>query len=79
MNVKLASILTGFKIDISAENVLGVQGFKSTIQEKIKQKMKNISDSKVFIKEQFKTKEDFEEEEDIHSLEVEQMIKNFDR
>ena len=78
VNVKLAAMLTGFKIDISTQNVLGVEGFKSTVQEKLKSRLKKLSDVKI-TKWPKKSKEEIDEEEDIHALEVERMLRECDK
>ncbi len=78
VNVKLAAMLTGFKIDISTQNVLGVEGFKSTVQEKLKSRLKKLSDVKI-VKGPKKSKEELDEEEDIHALEVERMLRECDK
>lgn len=74
VNVKLAAFLTGYKIDISPENTLGIKGFKSTVKEKYQERLKKLSEeNKDKIVE--KSLEETEEEEDIHSFEVEKMLR----
>lgn len=75
LNVKLAAMLTGFKIDISPQNVLGIDGFKSTAKEKYQERLKKISENKNIEKKE-KIEEDVNEEDDIHSLEVEKMLRD---
>ncbi len=74
LNVKLAAMLTGYKIDISPENSLGVEGFKNTVQEKYQERLKKLSKNEISVTEK-KTQEEIDEEDDIHSLEVEKMLR----
>ena len=77
LNVKLAAMLTGYKIDISPQNVLGINGFKSTVKEKYQEKLEKIFSNKN--KEKYdRNKEEIDEEDDIHSLEVEKMLREND-
>lgn len=75
LNVKLAAMLTGYKIDISPENSLGVEGFKSTVQEKYQERLKKLSKNEKKVVEK-KSQEEIDEEDDIHALEVEKMLRD---
>lgn len=76
LNVKLAAMLTGYKIDISPENSLGVEGFKSTVQEKYQERLKKLSQTERPPVIEKKTQKEIDEEDDIHSLEVEKMLRD---
>ena len=75
LNVKLAAMLTGYKIDISPENSLGVEGFKSTVQEKYQERLKKLYKNEKKVVEK-KSQEEIDEEDDIHALEVEKMLRD---
>ena len=79
VNVKLAAMLTGFKIDIIAQTEnLYAENFKNFVEDKFNAKLRRFSN--VTIKRDVKkTKKEIEEEEDIHILEVEKMLNELDK
>ena len=76
LNTKLAAMLTGYKIDISPANMVSLDGSKKMLKEKIEQRLKRQSVSKrEEVLEVEKSPEEIVEEADIHSFEVEQMLR----
>ena len=76
LNVKLAAMLTGYKIDINPYKE--GEDFKEMVQKKFKQRIGQLLKTKEQPKVE-KTKEEIKEEDDIHSLEVEKMLRNQDK
>lgn len=76
LNVKLAAMLTGYKIDINPydENKKDGEDFKKTVEKKFKQRISQLLKTKEQPNVK-KTKEEIKEEDDIHSLEVEKMLR----
>ena len=78
LNVKLAAMLVGFKIDVNPSDNLSKEEFKTIAQNKFEERIKKYS-QKSEVKKEFKTKEEIEEEEDIHALEVEKMLREAEK
>ena len=74
LNVKLAAMLTGYKIDVCSQEEFDSQAFKKLAQEKFQERVKKNSKQNTKVKE-LKNKEEMAEEEDIHALEVEKMLR----
>ena len=74
LNVKLAAMLTGLKIDISPKSSLKGVSFEELVKLKFEGRLKKLSSPTIKAKDS-KTDEEIEEEEDIHALEVEKMLR----
>ncbi len=77
LNVKLAAMLTGLKIDISAQTSSDLESFKKMVSEKFEARLQKLSSAHAKKKET-KTKAELQEEEDIHALEVEKMLREIE-
>lgn len=78
LNVKLAAMLTGLKVDISSKSSLKDSSFKDLVKIKFEERLKKLSNTNVKEKE-VKTDEELQEEEDIHALEVEKMLREAEK
>lgn len=76
LNVKLAAILTGYKIDVNSYDESAKEGekFKDMVKNKFKQRINLLLKTKEQPKVK-KTKEEIKEEDDIHFLEIEKMLR----
>ena len=78
LNVKLAAMLTGFKVDISSKSSLNGGSFKELVKIKFEERLQKLNNTNV--KEKYvKTDEELQEEEDIHALEVEKMLRETEK
>lgn len=78
LNVKLAAMLVGCKIDVNSSDDLTKEEFKTIVEKKFEERIAKYS-QKNEEKKDFKTKEEVEEEEDIHALEVEKMLREAEK
>lgn len=78
LNVKLAAMLVGCKIDVNPSDGLSKEDFKMLVENKFNERIAKYS-QKGEEKKEFKTKEEVEEEEDIHALEVEKMLREAEK
>ncbi len=78
LNVKLAAMLVGCKIDVNSSDGLSKEDFKMLVENKFNERIAKYS-QKGEEKKEFKTKEEVEEEEDIHALEVEKMLREAEK
>ncbi len=78
LNVKLAAMLVGFKIDVNSSDGLSKEEFKKIAQKKFDERINKYTQN-AEEKKELKTKEEIDEEEDIHALEVEKMLREAEK
>ena len=78
LNVKLAAMLVGFKIDVNSSDGLSKEEFKTIAQKKFDERINKYTQN-AEEKKELKTREEIEEEEDIHALEVEKMLREAEK